>query len=63
MQFEEAERRRSHWGTKPCEHPDIAAERFRSTTTGDFRCTVCGATFDRSERDRLEAERRKEGQS
>ena len=49
IQFEEANRIEKEWGDKPCSHPNITKEYNRSSQTGDYRCTQCGATFTKDE--------------
>ena len=51
IQFEEANEIEIAWGDKPCSHPCITKEYNRSSQTGDYRCTQCGATFTKDEVD------------
>ena len=45
IQFEKANEIERSWGDKLCSHPYITKEYNRSSQTGDYRCTQCGATF------------------
>ena len=45
IQFDEANEIEKNWDNKPCSHPHITKEYNRSSQTGDYRCTQCGATF------------------
>lgn len=49
IQFDEANEIEKNWGNKPCSHPHITKEYNRSSQTGDYRCTQCGATFTEQE--------------
>ena len=49
IQFEKANEIEKAWGDKPCSHPYITKEDNRSSQTGDYRCTQCGATFTEDE--------------
>ena len=49
IQFEKANEIEKAWGNKPCSHPYITKEYNRSSQTGDYRCTQCGATFTEDE--------------
>lgn len=42
MQLEAARDLREEWGDKPCDHPKLTKEYYRSTQTGDYVCTTCG---------------------
>lgn len=47
MDFKEAnklEQKRAEAGIEPCvEHPQITKERLGGMSSGDYRCTTCGA--------------------
>ncbi len=49
IQYDKANEIDEHWGNKPCSHSRITKEYNRSSQTGDYRCTQCGATFTEQE--------------
>jgi hypothetical protein len=49
MQMKDAEALRKQWGGKPCNHPTFAKEYALGTSTTDYICTQCGASFGASE--------------
>lgn len=61
MQHEEGMRLRKQWGSKPCNHPDIASEFYLGTRTGEYLCTTCGKEF--SSRAEWEKEQNRSNQS
>jgi len=42
MEMKKAQRLRTAWGDKPCDHPDYDRENYLGADTGDKVCTQCG---------------------
>lgn len=50
MQFDDAIKRREHWGSKLCNHPSLEKEYIHGSQTGDYVCTQCGRVVELEER-------------
>lgn len=59
MQHEEAKRLKEAWGNKHCDHPSFEKEYYLGADTMDFVCSTCGADFTRAEKEKIEADRKK----
>jgi hypothetical protein len=54
MTSDEAEKLQKEWGDKPCDYPDIIAQRDAvGRATDIWRCTLCGCEVDYNEWQRL----------
>lgn len=49
IQLEDANRIKKEWDNKPCPHHIWAKEYYHQTTTGDYRCTICGKEIHENE--------------
>jgi hypothetical protein len=53
MRMKKAQRLRTAWRNKPCNHPDYDRENYRGADTGDKVCTQCGQELSDEEVEKI----------